>query len=57
MADENLRMALHYFPRALIYPPHSLEPENADRRLDPGTARLVRRLREDYPSHVIVIAG
>ena len=57
MAEEDVEMAKRLFPRALIYPPFSLEPVNADRRLDEGTARMIRRLREHRPANVIVVAG
>lgn len=56
MADEDLQMALSYFPHALIYPAHG-DPENGDRRLDEGTARMIQRIRKDRPEHVIVVAG
>ena len=57
MADEDLEKARTLFPTALTFPPHRLEPENADRHFDERTARMVRRLREDHPDHVIVVLG
>lgn len=57
MAETDDEMAKRLFPTALTYPPFSLAPRNADRRLDPKTARLVQRARRDFPAHVILVVG
>ena len=57
MAETDLQKARRLFPTALTYPPFSLQPLNADRRLDEGTARMIQRIRRDRPRDVIVVLG